>query len=539
MVTVSEVISKTFNDVGIKHVFGIPGDESLDYLESFRSTDIDFVLVKNETSAAIMASVYGEITGKPGVCFATKAPGVLNLMNGLGHAYLDKLPVLALTGQYPQHVYETVTRQKLDHHELLRGITKWTGKITSGGATKTLLKAIRIATDSREGPVHLDLPTDVALQQTEYIEVKKNPEMLQQEIQVVGMKVSEALNRARKMIGNSKKPVIIAGLGLRRSKAHQELQEFSRQFQIPIFNTTLAKSSVPGTHPYYAGTFLGGNLELNLIEKSDLIIAVGLDIVDIYITPWKLSQPILYIDSVPNNDQFYHAELEIIGDIGLIINTLKEMPLGEGRWNQEDITNYKEMINSILNIPQEGLSVKEIVEVSRKVLPDEGIVTCDAGFSKTMVVLLWDGNKENTFFTSHGLSTMGYSLPAALAAQILYPQRSVVAMMGDGSFAMRATELEVAVRMNLPIVMVVFNDKSLSQISVKQERKGYPPMGVHFNNPDFIKFAESYGATGYEVETASEYESALKTALINKKPALISARIESKNNRKLFDLIRG
>ncbi|MDN5347702.1 MAG: acetolactate synthase large subunit [Clostridia bacterium] len=537
MPNVADVISSILKEQDIKYVFGIPGDESLDLLESFRTNNIEFILTKHETSAAIMASVYGEITGNPGICFVTKAPGVLNLMNGLGHAYLDRMPVLALTGQYPQHVYETVVRQKLNHQEILRGTTKWSGTITAATAQQILLKAIRIATAPREGPVHLDLPGNISTQASEYKEIDKVKR--HQVIGSIGISVSDALNMAKKMLQGAKAPVIIAGLGVRRSRAHKELQDFAQQLQIPVFTTVLAKSTVPGKHPFYAGTFLGGNLELNLIEKSDLIIAVGLDIADIYTTPWKLSQPILYIDSVPNTDEFYHADLELIGDIGFILNTIKDMPLGEGRWDPSEVRRYKLWLNETLTAPADGLTVKDMVDVTRKLLPDDGIVTCDAGFSKTLVLLLWEGYAEDTFFTSHGLSTMGYSLPAALAAKILYPQRYVVSMMGDGSFAMRATEIEVAVRMGLPITIVVFSDECLSQIGVKQQRKGYPPYGVHFKNPDYVKFAESYGALGFDVKTVDEYQAALVQALNSQKPAIIGAHITSKNNRQLFDAIRG
>jgi len=541
MDNVCDVIASVLKEEGSSHVFGIPGDGTSDLLEALDNKGIEFALTKHESSAAIMASVWGEIMGTPGVCIATKTPGLTNLINGLGHAYLDRLPVLAITDSYPRHVFETVVRQRLDHQEIVRGITKWTGTTTADCTQKILTKAMRIATTPRQGPVHLDLPSDVSLQSSSFRKLDKAKNIFQL-AGSPGMNVPEAVKAARKILLNAKAPIIIAGLEVRRSKAGKELQAFSRKFKIPVFTTALAKSMMPENDPLYAGIFLGGNLELRLLKKADLIIAIGLDTVDIYARPWKLTQPIISIDAVPNVNEFYHATIELVGDIGFFLEILMESESIKGKWDTEHVRKYRQGVIESLSVPTKGVSFHDISNTTRSLLPDDGIVTCDSGFHRIVLLHLWDSIQEHTFFTSHGFATMGYSLAAAIAAKLCCPDRHVVCMTGDAGFAMHMAEIETAVRLELPITIVVFSDETLSQISVKQERKGYKPVGVRFKNPDFEKLAESFGAAGYTVSSPDEYKKALSQALESEKPVIIGVNmvnIESSYYRRIFDVIRG
>ena len=532
-------VSKMLKGSGVDFIFGIPGGGSTaDLINGAEDEGMQFILTQHESSAAIMAGVVGDVTGVPGVCLSTLGPGALNLCNGLGHAWLDRSPVVALTDRYGSEMVDLAYRQKIDHNDLFKPFTKLSAGLTKTNWSEMLARGFRMARMPRKGPVHIDFPNDLSKVEIAGPGNGVGPEEFLPEANAKGIKLGS------ERIGRAKRPVAIVGLGINTAQGEVfgPLKSFVERFHIPTFKTAKAKGSLPDNHPWSPGVFMGGSLEQSIIEKSDLIIAIGLDPVELLPKKWGYPQPIVYLDSVPNMEENYHADIELVGEIGSTLQRLHdECPDAESLWRIEEVGAYRENTKKVLDFKVDGLSAVQIIRATRELTPADAFLTVDVGANKLLVIELWDAFMPGRFFMSNGLATMGYAIPSALALQLLHPDRKVVSLCGDGGFMMRLPELATAVQYRLPIVMVIFSDGRLSLIDVKQIKKGYNvPRGTGFARPNFLDLGKSFGIPAWSVDSEEALRDVLAVAMNSNDglPKLIEAKMDCSPYPLQFDAVR-
>ncbi len=399
-------------------------------------------------------------------------------------------------------------------------------------------RGLRVAMMPRKGPVHIDFPNDLSKAEISDPGNTVRPEEFWPEVN------SACLKSGLERICRAKRPVVIVGLGITAAKreVYGHLQNFVERFNIPTFKTAKVKGSLPDNHPWSLGVFMGGNLEQRIIEKSDLLIVIGLDPVELLPKKWNYRQPIVYIDMVPNTEESYHAEIELVGEIASTLKRLyDECPDVESHWRAEEMVAYRDNTRGVLDFKVDGLSAVQVINATRDLTPKEAFLTIDVGANKLLVIELWDALMPGSFFMSNGLATMGYAIPAALALQLHEPKRKIVSLCGDGGFMMRLPELSTAMQYRLPIVMVIFSDGRLSLIDVKQIKKNYEvPRGTAFTRPNYRDLGKSFGIPTWSVDTEEELRGALASALNadDGLPKIIEARIDPSPYPQQFDAVR-
>lgn len=534
-----EAIVHKLKASGIETVFGIPGGgTSSDLLCNMQEHGLDFILTQHETTAAIMASIVGEIKEIPGICVADLGPGALSLSPGLAYAQLDRAPLITLTDRYGSENVDYALRQKIPHIDCFKPITKLSTSLSATNWNSMLNRGFKVATTPNYGPVHIDVPNDI---------VKKE---VGDEIQPWGANRYEVfpdekyIKKATDYITKAKYPVIIAGLGINFGSQQQFtlLERLVTKWNIPIFKTAKAKGAVSDEHELSLGVFMGGKLESPIMEKCDLIIAIGLDPVELLPKKWPYKQPIISISDAPNNEEMYYANVEVAGNLEYGLHAIYELiSESSSKWNKDEIAMYRELVRAKLDIKAEGLSANRVVEIAQEVLPKETLMTTDVGASKLIVSQLWNTNVPRSFFLSNGLATMGFALPAAMALQHLFPNKTVASLSGDGGFMMRLPDIATAVQNKWPVISIIFSDQRLSLMDVKQRSKGYErTAGNGFLAPNYVTFAQSFGANGWTASTESELRDAIKEALqsTNRMPSIIEAKIDASTYHAQFEAIR-
>ena len=536
MATVVELISTILKREGVQYLFGIPGGGgTIDLLDATEKDGIRFILNSHETASAIMACVVAELTGIPGVVLTAISPGVANVANGVAYAYLERVPLLVLSDNYPWGTSQVVLRQTLNHRQLFQGITKWTASLTAEWAHEMLQRALRTTLEDRPGPVQLDIPDDVAQQS-----VAEKP-LLPITKQVLTRLYAEepaGFSRVVDRIREAKAPVIIAGMGLRWDKAYPQLRALAERIGAPVFCTPKVKGALPENHPYSAGVFIGGKLEMEILGKADLIIGVGLDPADMLAKPWKYSQPLIAIDRVSNTNEIYHAEMELVGNIAEILSMLIDALAAAHKWDESVAPAYRKKVYDALAFPTEGLAPFRVCDITRELTADDVILTTDVGAAKLLLSQIWRPYQPNSVLMSNPLGTMGCAIPSAIAAKLIFPNRQVVSLCGDGGFWMRMAELQTAMELGVAPVIVVLNDQALSQIKIKQLKKRLAVVGTEFRGANYTKIAEAFGGKGICVGTEAEYADALKEALHSGALTVIEARIDPSQYAAQFDAIR-
>ncbi len=536
MGSVVELIAAMLRRERVRHVFGIPGGGgTIDLLDATEKAGIRFVLTAHETAAAMMGCVIGELTGTPGVVVTAISPGVTNAANGVAYAYLERAPLLVLSDNYPWGAIQVVLRQTLNHRQLFQGITKWTASLTAEWAHEMLQRAFRTMLEERPGPVQLDLPDDVAQQR---VADKPLPPVSKQVMARLYGEEPAGLEQVARRIRAAKAPAIIAGMGVRWDKSYPELKALAERIGAPVFCTPKVKGALPENHPYSAGVFIGGKLEMDILEKADLIIGVGLDPADMLAKPWRYRQPLIAVDRVSNLSEIYHAEMELVGNISEILAMLAHTLPADHKWDENVAPAYRKRVYDALALPARGLAPFRISDITRELTAADVILTTDVGASKLLLSQIWRPYQPNSVLMSNPLGTMGCAVPAAIAAKLVFPERQVVSLCGDGGFCMRMAELETAMQSGAAPVIVVLNDHALSQIKLKQVKKGLAVVGTEFRGPNYVKIAEAFGGSGISVGTEAEYADALKEALASKVLTLIEARVDPGRYAAQFDAIR-
>ncbi|MCP8615665.1 thiamine pyrophosphate-binding protein [Salirhabdus salicampi] len=535
-----EAIIKKISDSGIDVAFGIPGGgTSNDLLYYMDKYDVNFVLTQNETTAAIMASVVGEVTKKPGIVVADLGPGALQLTTGLAYALLDRSPMIAITDRYGHNQVDYALRQKIWHNDVFKPVTKLSGTISKQNWNHMLNRGYRVATTPNYGSVHFDIPNDII---REDVEIPIEVDFPDNDFRLTAddRHVTQAVN----LIEKANYPVIIVGAGINvgNGEQYEKLKSFVYEWGIPVFKTSKSKGTFPDSDDYSLGVFMGGKLESKVLDKCDLIVAIGLDPVELLPKKWEYPHDIVSISSVPNNEEMYTTNTEVVGDIAFSLDLINDqMHTSSNKWTKRDILEYRDFVLEKLHTNVDGLTPNDVVFISQEILPEDTIMTADVGASKLIVAQLWKAEYPHSFFMSNGLATMGFALPAAMALQHIYPNRTVASLTGDGGFLMRAQEIASAVQFKWPVIQIIFSDGRLSLMDVKQRTKGYDKeVGNEFVAPNYIKLAESYGANGWSVSSKDELRDALKQALssTNGMPNIIEAKINPEAYHGQFKAIR-
>ncbi|MBV9521461.1 MAG: thiamine pyrophosphate-binding protein, partial [Alphaproteobacteria bacterium] len=470
---------------------------------------------------------YGQLTGLPGICMSTLGPGSTNLVNGVANAFLDRPPMIALSGQMGTRLEPTFTHQNVDHVRLFASVSKWATRMVPAAAGGILRKAFRLATAERPGPVHITMPIDVGAAEAGDAECRLPPMALPQgwaEIVAVpgAAGPAEALRRARR-------PVLLVGMAAKRMKAGPAVKALAERLGAPVIVSPKAKGTLAEDHPYYAGTIdMACNGFLwDFLGKADLILAIGFDAVEL-IKSWRLATPVIHIDAVPNTDQVYPADLELVGSIPAILDALAAGCSGEAKWREAEIAAHR---RELMRLYYEGrvpgrLNPTDVVDAVREAMPRQTLITMDVGSHKILVGQGWTAYEPNSVLLTNGLSAMGFALPGAMTAKYLERDRPVVCFTGDGGFAMVQSELQLAASLGLGLIVVVFCDNSLNRIEIKQLAKQYASTGTRFAASDLVKLAEAMGCHGLAVADQAALQNAVAGAGRLDRPLVIEARID-------------
>jgi acetolactate synthase-1/2/3 large subunit len=529
----SDLFVRQLEEEGVEYIFGLPGEENLDFLESLRTSKIKLVITRHEQAAAFMAATYGRLTGKAGVCFSTLGPGATNLVTGVAHAQLIGAPLVAITGQKAVRDNWQAKFQLVDIVGLMRPITKHAVSIADPSTIPTELRnAFKLAQAERPGAVHVELPEDVAGSETEatvqHAVVVRRPDPDR-----------EATNSAAELINAATHPLLILSAGANRKHVWKELREFVEQTGIHVVHTQMGKG-VLSDHSAYSlfATGIHKRDYVNCgIDRADVIIAVGYNIIEYppYVWNADLAKKIIHIGFTEADvDKYYDPAIEMVGDISVGLRELGRLI------RKRDDTFFKALRSFLIEKlaapcePAFPPTPQEIICHVREVLADDDIVALDNGIYKLWFSRLYKTYEPNTFLVDNALATMGAGLPAAIAAKLVHPERKVLAVVGDGGFMMNAQELETAVRMNIPVAVLILNDNAFGFIKWKQKNMGFPDFGLDYTNPDFARFAESHGAAGITVRKGDDLRDVLLKAFDLKKVAVIECPIDYSTNYETF-----
>jgi acetolactate synthase-1/2/3 large subunit len=527
-VNVSEVMVQYLKAAGIGHVFGYPGDPNVELMEAARRAGMQFVLGRREGTAGLMAEAYGFLTGRPGVCMSTLGPGSSNLVNAVANAWLDRVPMIAISGQIERKREQTFTHQVLNHNLVFSPVSKWATHVAPDTVGQVMRKALRTAMAERPGPVHITTHADVVGAEAKDDGIVLPP----MTVASAGFQVhvnSPGQADVHKLLKNSRRPVVLAGIAAQRANAHAALAGLAATAGIPVVVSPMAKGVLAEDSEWYAGTLDMACNELmwSFLKGCDLLLAVGFDAVEL-IKPWQLAVPTVHIDAVPNTDQVYPAALELVGDIGAILESVAATWRGEPIWSAADVKHHREALRAAYYAGRvEGrLNPTDVLDAVRAALPRAAIATSDVGSHKLLVGQGWNAYQPRSVLMTNGLSSMGYSLPAAIVAKLLHPQRPVVCFAGDGGLAMVQGELRLAASLGLDLLVVVFCDNSLNRIEIKQSNRNYPSWGTLIDETDFAKLAPAMGCEGAMVDSAAALERILAGSRPGDRPLVVGARID-------------
>ena len=536
----------------VEYIFGLPGEENADLMISLLDSSIKFILTRHEQSAAFMADVYGRLTGKVGVCLSTLGPGATNLTTGIASANMDRSRVLAITGQTDSRMLHKESHQNMDVITMFKPITKWNWSIRNGDNVPEIVRrAFKIAKEEKAGATHIELPQDVAKQQSIIKPINKPPEEV-----LRSLPNRSLIEKAVKLILEAEKPLLLVGNGCIRGNASSHVRRFVERTGICSMNTFMAKGVISDRCERHLQTIGIKNADHALIamKEADLVIAIGYDLVEYSPRFWNgdFSKKIIHMDFTSAEvDTYYPPTVEIAADIDLTINAILAELQKEKNQNPNlkyfprlDVPDTfkrikKELVNRVrryTNDQSYPIKPEKLVVDVRRSLDDKDILISDVGAHKLWIAKTYDTYHPNTCIISNGFASMGFALPGAIAAQLAFPERKVVAMCGDGGFLMNVQELETAVRLKLPIIIVIWCDKEFGVIALKQIDEFGRKAFTEFNNPDFERLAGSFGAVGYAVKSTLEFPEILEQAKMSKDlPVVISVDIDYSRNKILLD----
>ena len=553
MGTTAELLARYVHAAGVRHIFGYPGESVIDFMEAARQHEVAVVSAVREATAAFMAQAAAMVTGRPGVCLSTLGPGSTAVLNGVASATLDRVPMLAVSGQIESSREQFFTHQVVDHGRMFAPVTKLALRLDPASADIVIRKALRTAVAERPGAVHLTVTADawqLPAGAGQPVVSPPAPAGAGQPavsppapaggddiavpplapaagtVDVYGDGDPLAALRA------ARRPVLLAGTAAVRCGASDELVALAELAGIPVVVSPMAKGVFPEDHPYFAGVLdmAGHRVLWDLLAGADLIVTAGFDPVEL-ISPWSVATPVLHLDTTPNTDQVYFAAHELVGDVGALLGWVAIQWSGQPRWSEREVAEHRARLRAAW---QDGhvqgrLNPSDVVAIARQAAPADAVVTTDVGSHKIMAGQVWTAARPRSVLMTNGLSAMGFGVPAAIAARLSCPDRPVLALVGDGGFAMTATEMRIAADLGLPVTVVVFADASLNRIELRQQLMGYPPTGTRLGGTDLPALAEAMGCDGVRADTPAALEKALSdlgTRSAGNRPLVVEARID-------------
>ena len=519
----ADLIVRILREAGVTHGFGVPSGNVLPFMEAMRAGGIEFVLTAHEGSAAFAADVMGRLTGRPGLCVATLGPGATNLTTGVGNAYLDRSPLVAVTCNLNTDVLGRRIQMYIDHHALFAPLTKGSYPLREGTVAPTLETALGNALDEPHGPVHLDLPEDVSLAPTTEAPPPcptGNP---------AAPAPDSALAAFDARMRAARRPVVVLGSSAMRMAKPERLREFVDRHRLPFASTTMAKGLIDESHPLSIGCIERScrQVQRRFLGGADLVIGLGYDVVEVEYEQWVGDVPVASIDVDPvDAAPSVDIAAEVVGDIDSTLERLAAYPVHSHDWPDGAATQQRETFQRALRPGGDGFLVHQAIDVVRAVLPRDGILAFDVGAHTHQIAGQWTAHTPRTFLITNGWSSMGFGLPAAIAAKIAHPERPVVALIGDGCFQMTCGEVTTARRMGLGLPVVVLVDDWLSLIQVKQIRRQLPNYGTALLPASYPEPpAHYFGTPAVGVDTPEGLEQALTDALRADGPTVIEAKV--------------
>lgn len=535
----AELFVHALENEGVRYIFAVPGEENLDLLEALRESSIELVLNRHEQAAGFMAATYGRLTGRVGVCLSTLGPGATNLVTAAAYAQLGGMPMMMISGQKPIKSSKQGLFQILDVVDLMRPLTKYTRQISNANTIPAKVReAFRLASEERPGAVHLELPEDIASEVAE-----SDTHIFQPSDARRPTASTKSLDTACDMISKARYPLIMIGAGANRKRVSQALIHLVNVTGIPFFTTQMGKGVVDERHPRYLGNaaLSAGDFVHCAIDHADLVINVGHDVVEkppFFMHPG--GKQVIHVNfSAADVDPVYFPQHEVVGDIANSVEYLAEKC---GQCSSHDFSRFMEVKASVdshmADKADDGrfpVIPQRIVNDVRQVMPDDGIIALDNGMYKLWFARNYPAYDNNTVLLDNALASMGAGLPSAMMAAMLYPHLKVMAVCGDGGFMMNSQELETAVRLKLNLVILIINDNAYGMIKWKQAQEGFQNFGLDYNNPDFVKYADAYGATGHRITRTEDLRTTLKNALTSGGVHLIDVPVDYSENRRVFD----
>ena len=522
----SVFMARYLKSQGLERAFGLPGGDAISLMEGLRQVDIPFILSHHETTAGYMAGTTGLLTGVPGLCIVTRGPGAANMVNAVATAYLERLPLIAISGDLEPSQMGRFTHQSLDLVSLFRPITKSSSRLSAGEIETSLPRALELARSGRPGPVFFAFPGSEANKELPHLG-EMSVEEIGRRYGVVPKAEAEAdLSGVIEALSASKSPILMAGQGVAFSHTSAALVAAAEHLHVPVTVTAQSKGCIPEDHPLFAGTFgvFTDAPIFRLIQEADLILAVGLDGVE-FLKPWKIHIPAVSVAPAGADDPSYSPMVAVDGDLSSLLAAIRK---GVGRsdgWTLERIGQCRGEVEAMMvpKIAEAGgrVAAQVVLEEMRSLFPRNGILTVDVGSHKLIAMAQWAAYEPETFLTTNGLSTMGYAIPGAIAAKLARSDRQVAVFMGDGGFLMYTGDLETLARLKLPVTVVVMNDGALSSIKVKQDKCSRPSVGVDFGAPDYAGIARDFGLLGVKATSREEFRKAFKWALDSGRGAVV------------------
>ncbi len=524
----ADLLAGYVHAVGVRHIFGYPGESVIDFMEAARHQGIELVSAVREGTAAFMAEAAAMVTGRPGVCLSTLGPGSTAVLNGVAAAMLDGVPVLAVSGQIESSREQFFTHQVVDHGRMFAPVTKLALRLDPASADTVIRKALRTAVAERPGAVHLTVAADAWSVPAPGPAAVAAPPLAPAAGSVDVYGDGDPLQ----VLHAARRPVLLAGPAALRCAAGPDLVRLAELAGLPVVVSPMAKGIFPEDHPYFAGVLdmAGHRVVWDLLAGADLIVAAGFDPVEL-ISPWSVDVAVMHVDTTPNTDQVYASAHELVGHVGAILGWIAAHWSGAPRWAETAVAAHRARLRAAwLDGRAEGaLNPSDVVSIAREAAPPDAIVTTDVGSHKIMAGQVWQAREPRSVLIPNGLSAMGFGVPAAIAAKLTRPDRPVIALVGDGGFAMTATEMRIASALGVPVTVVVFADGSLNRIELRQQAMGYPPTGTRMGGTDLPALAEAMGCDGVRVEDAAGLEKALAglgSMSAGARPLVIEARVD-------------
>ncbi|MCZ6766338.1 MAG: acetolactate synthase large subunit [bacterium] len=533
----SDLFVKALEAEGVAHIFGIPGEENLDFLESIRKSSIKLVLTRHEQAAGFMAATYGRLTGRAGVCMSTLGPGATNLVTAAAYAQLGAMPMLMITGQKPVKSSKQGQFQIVDVVDMMRSLTKYTFQIVGADNIPAHVReSFRLMERERPGAAHLELPEDVAAEETTAALIPRT---------FVRRPVAEekAIARAVETIENAKHPLLLVGAAANRKTTSKMLRRFIDKTGIPFFTTQMGKGVIDERDPLHIGnaTLSDGDFVHRAIDHADVIINVGHDVVEkppFFMHPGGVT--VVHVNFLSASvDPVYFPQVSAVGDIANTIWQLSERIHVQENW---DFSYFMKVREYVEEHTQEGaddprfpIYPQRLVADVRRAMPSDGIIALDNGVYKIWFARNYKAYEPNTVLLDNALATMGAGLPSAMVAQVVHPERRVMAICGDGGFMMNSQELETAVRYGMDLVVMIIRDDAYGMIKWKQAQMGFECFGLDLKNPDFVKYAEAYGAHGHRIERTEDLLPLLEDCYLGKGVHVVDVPVDYSDNDRILN----